>query len=191
LNKYYLCVVKGKLEGKKRIEGYLSKDEEKNQVKIHLSQVENTDYICTEYEPIAYSKNALKEKVLNSDDTMQKNLIKHENSKTTVPRTASIRDSEEVLGIFTLLQVKLITGKSHQIRAHLASIGHPIIGDFKYGDQKTNHYFKKKYNLTHQLLHSYSMVFPNIEGELAYLSNKEFIAEVPELFQQIQKELFN
>jgi 23S rRNA pseudouridine955/2504/2580 synthase len=100
------------------------------------------------------------------------------------------REDEDVVGNFTLLQVKLITGRSHQIRAHLASIGHPIIGDFKYGDQKTNHYFKKKYNLTHQLLHSYRMVFPRMEGELTYLTNKEFVAEVPELFGRIRKDMF-
>jgi 23S rRNA pseudouridine955/2504/2580 synthase len=190
LNKYYRCIVKGKLEGKKRIEGYLSKDEEKNQVKIHQSQVENTDYICTEYEPIAYSKNVLKDKTGNRDEIMQNSRLKQENTKAGLPIEMK-KDSDEVLGLYTLLQVKLITGKSHQIRAHLASIGHPIIGDFKYGDQKTNHYFRKKYDLTHQLLHSYCMVFPDMEGELAYLSEKEFIAEVPELFQKIEKDLFN
>lgn len=191
LNKYYRCIVKGKLEGKERIEGYLSKDEERNQVKIYQSQVENTDYICTEYEPIAYSKNALKEKATNRDEMIQNSGSKQENAKAEILRAEMKKDSDEVLGVYTLLQVKLITGKSHQIRAHLASIGHPIIGDFKYGDQKTNHYFRKKYDLTHQLLHSYCMVFPNMEGELAYLSKKEFIAEVPELFQKIEKDLFD
>jgi 23S rRNA pseudouridine955/2504/2580 synthase len=93
-------------------------------------------------------------------------------------------------GSFTLLQVKLITGRSHQIRAHLASIGHPVIGDFKYGEQKTNHYFRTNFGLTNQLLHSYRMVFPKLDGELAYLSEKEFKAELPELFHKIKKDLF-
>lgn len=161
LDKYYLCIVKGKLERKQRIEGYLSKDEEKNQVKIFQNQIEGTDYICTEYEPIGYQKS---------------------NSKKN--------ENEEPSGCFTLLRVKLITGRSHQIRAHLASIGHPLIGDFKYGDQRTNHYFKTKYQLTHQLLHSQRMVFPNVVGELNYLSNQEFTAAAPELFERIRKDIF-
>ncbi|MDF2944354.1 MAG: hypothetical protein K0S01_3212 [Herbinix sp.] len=191
LNKYYLCIVKGKVEGKKRIEGYLSKDEEKNQVKIYSNQQENTDYICTEYEPISYSKNALKVKTTLLAEAQQSDLLQVEAMDAASSKPDTKKEMEDVLGIFTLLQVKLITGKSHQIRAHLASIGHPIIGDFKYGDQKTNHYFRKRYGLIHQLLHSYCMVFPNIEGELSYLSNKEVIAEVPELFRAIQKDLFN
>ncbi len=155
LGKYYLCVVKGKIEDKRRIEGYLSKDEEKNQVTIHPKETANTEYICTEYEPLAH------------------NMVQ-----------------EEVLGIYTLLRVKLITGKSHQIRAHLASIGHPIIGDFKYGDQKTNHYFKKNYELASQLLHSYQMEFPKLEGELSDLSEKVFTAKLPEQFERIKQKLF-
>ena len=91
---------------------------------------------------------------------------------------------------FTLLQVKLVTGRSHQIRAHLASLGHPLIGDYKYGDQKINHYFKSRYGLSHQLLHSYRMVFPELKGELAYLSGKELVAERPEIFTKIQGDLF-
>jgi 23S rRNA pseudouridine955/2504/2580 synthase len=173
LNKYYLCIVKGKVDEKKRIEGYLSKDEEKNQVKIYPKQTQNSEYICTEYEPIAYSR-----ELKNKDGA-------------SIGRKKTIANEEETpSGMFTLLQVKLITGRSHQIRAHLASIGHPLIGDFKYGNQKTNLYFKIKYDLTHQLLHSYRMVIPNIEGELAYLSGKEFVAEIPEIFERIKKDLF-
>lgn len=195
LNKYYICIVKGKVDEKKRIEGYLSKDEDKNQVKIFTKQAENTEYICTEYEPIAYSKNALKDKDVLHEEILQRYHKKVASNNVVnegaIQNATELIEAEEVLGSYTLLQVKLITGRSHQIRAHLASIGHPIIGDFKYGSQKTNHYFKKQYELTYQLLHSYRMVFPELEGELSYLSGKEFIAEVPELFQRIKNDLFS
>jgi len=61
----------------------------------------------------------------------------------------------------TLLLVKLITGKTHQIRAHLSSISHPIIGDFKYGEKSVNEKFKKEYGIKSQLLHSFRLVYPN------------------------------
>jgi 23S rRNA pseudouridine955/2504/2580 synthase len=189
LNKYYLCIVKGKVEEKKRIEAYLSKDEEKNQVKVFANQMENTDYICTEYEPIAYSKNVLKELMENKFERQNADLPIDTSSGEVIPKIESVTNPS-VLGVYTLLQVKLITGKSHQIRAHLASIGHPIIGDYKYGDQRTNHYFKKNYDLSYQLLHSYQMVFPEIIGELSYLSGKSFRAQLPEQFEKIKKSLF-
>ncbi|MDD3173119.1 MAG: RluA family pseudouridine synthase [Herbinix sp.] len=205
LNKYYLCIVKGKVEEKKRIEGFLSKDEEKNQVKIFAKQSENTEYICTEYEPIAYSRTALKDhstlheealqrqlkKKTVLSDTVSSNTMKVSKNSTFLKDTLEMEETEDTSGSYTLLQVKLITGRSHQIRAHLASIGHPLIGDFKYGNQRTNHYFKNKYGLSHQLLHSYRMVFPKIDGELSYLSDKEFVAEVPELFRLIKNDLFS
>lgn len=91
---------------------------------------------------------------------------------------------------YTLLKVKLITGRSHQIRAHLASIGHSIIGDYKYGDRRVNIRMSNNYGLSHQLLHSYKMIFPVIAGELSYLSGKEVIADIPDLFADIMKDLF-
>lgn len=91
---------------------------------------------------------------------------------------------------YTLLQVKLITGKSHQIRAHLASIGHPIVGDTKYGDSSVNEIFRQKYGLTHQLLHSYRCVFPQILGPLSNLSGREFTASEPEIFKRIKRDVF-
>lgn len=62
-------------------------------------------------------------------------------------------------GEYTLLKVNLITGKSHQIRAHLASIGHPVIGDGKYGYRRTNEVFRRM-NLNSQFLHAWLLEFP-------------------------------
>lgn len=61
---------------------------------------------------------------------------------------------------YTLLEVELITGKTHQIRAHLASIGHPIIGDYKYGNSKVNNSLKQQFGLEAQLLHARRIEFP-------------------------------
>lgn len=85
----------------------------------------------------------------------------------------------------TLLKVLLITGRSHQIRAHLSSIGHPLIGDTKYGRERVNKLYQKRYGLTHQLLHSYRMELPWIEGDLSYLSGKVIEAPLPRQFIQI------
>ena len=82
----------------------------------------------------------------------------------------------------TLLKVLLVTGRSHQIRAHLSSINHPIIGDSKYGDSSINEQFRKKAGTKRQLLHAYEMVFPVCEGYFSYLSQKSFQAPFPNDF---------
>ena len=82
----------------------------------------------------------------------------------------------------TLLKVLLVTGRSHQIRAHLSSINHPIIGDSKYGDSSINEQFRKKAGTKRQLLHAYEMVFPVCEGHFSYLSQKSFQAPLPNDF---------
>ena len=85
----------------------------------------------------------------------------------------------------TLLEVELVTGKSHQIRSHLASIGHPLAGDPKYGDADFNCRFREKYGLKYQLLHSWKTVFPELVGPLGSLSGKTFTAPLPASVRRI------
>ena len=88
-------------------------------------------------------------------------------------------------GEITLLEVHLITGRTHQIRAHLSSISHPIIGDYKYGDRNINDEYKEKYGLTSQLLHAFRLELPELEEPFSYVSNKQFVAPIPTLFETI------
>lgn len=73
---------------------------------------------------------------------------------------------------FTLLEVELLTGRSHQIRASLASIGHPIVGDIKYGALK-------RYDVEHQLLHAYRLVFEGRSFEYRSEEIDSFVASLP------------
>jgi len=92
-------------------------------------------------------------------------------------------------GTYSLLKVNLITGRTHQIRAHFKAIGFPVLGDGKYGDFKENRYFKDRFKYDSQFLHAYTIQFKNMEGDLSYLSNKEFIAPLPKEEASILKAL--
>lgn len=88
----------------------------------------------------------------------------------------------------TLVRVELVTGRTHQIRAHLASIGHPIIGDVKYNGKEAD--LQKKFNLNTQLLHSTRIEFKEeIRNEfvrLGYLAGESIDAKLPEEFKKIE-----
>lgn len=71
----------------------------------------------------------------------------------------------------SVVECNLLTGKTHQIRAHLAYLGTPILGDDKYGNKETNKFFKEN----KQKLFCYYLKFKNLCAPLEYLNNKEFI----------------
>lgn len=133
LKKIYLCVVHGIPEKESGLlEGYLIKDEKKNQVRVMKRNCEGAKEIRTEY------------KVLQKD----------------------FRND------LSLVEVNLLTGRTHQIRAHFASIGHPLLGDGKYGTNKLN----KEFGYKKQFLYSYKLVFAldNEAGILEYLTGRGF-----------------
>lgn len=124
-------------------------------------------------------------------------LRKDEAANTVTVYPLEVEDSVPIMteylplagsGRFTLLQVTLITGRSHQIRAHLASTGHPIVGDYKYGSRGLNDTVKKKYGVRSQLLHSWRLVMPEtLPAPLEQLRGKEFSAGLPGIFRAVME----
>lgn len=91
---------------------------------------------------------------------------------------------------FSLVEVQIITGRTHQIRVHFAAIGHSLVGDNKYGDYKINDIFEKKHGFSAHFLHAYKLKFYDITGRFSYLNNKEIIAELPEDKKRITAYIF-
>ena len=162
LHKYYQLYVKGHIEGEHLIKGYLVKDEKRNKVVI---------------KPVSASDS------LKHDISTVQNVGKRD--RTNFEKSAYIQTKYKPLKIEadkTLLDVELITGKPHQIRAHLASIGHPLLGDYKYGDRTWNEKYRKQFGVKSHLLHAYKVVFPTLDAPFADLSGRTFVCEVPEIF---------
>ncbi|WP_083703415.1 RluA family pseudouridine synthase [Aedoeadaptatus urinae] len=137
VEKYYMTIVEGVLEGERKVENRLKKEGDKNRV------VEGDE-----------GKEAL-----------------------------GIYRPLKSAGNYTLVEAELITGRTHQIRQQLASIGHPVVGDRKYGSP--SHAFR---DLHHQLLHAYKLVFPESD-EFPDVSGQVFISEPKGKFQRIRESL--
>lgn len=131
IEKYYLCAVQGRPKPESgRLENYLFKDAEKNQV-----------YVKSKPEPGA---------------------------RTAVTEYRVLRSK----GALSLVECRLLTGRTHQIRAQMAHAGWPLLGDGKYGVERVNRSYGEKW----QALYSYRLefAFPTDAGCLEYLRGKEF-----------------
>lgn len=96
----------------------------------------------------------------------------------------------ESCGTFSIIDINLLTGRSHQLRAHLSHLGNPIVGDSKYGDKKINSFFKNKYGLDFQYLYAYKAMFKNCPEELSYMENKTIAESLPPVLKKIKRDVF-
>ncbi len=93
-------------------------------------------------------------------------------------------------GTWTLVEVELITGRTHQIRAHLASAGYPVIGDAKYGSAAANRLVSEQFGIAHQFLHAYKLIISDAEEPLEGLKGKTITAELPKKLQKMAEDAF-
>lgn len=147
VEKYYMTIVSGDLKESLILRDTMVKDGKTNMVTIQEEPDEDGKWMESRVKPLRHSKPA------------PKNL-----------------GEKPINGpAYTLVEVQLITGRSHQIRAQLAAAGFPIIGDTKYGNPQSNRLMKSKFGLTTQLLHAYKLV---IDGNVVK-------APIPDEFQRI------
>lgn len=93
-------------------------------------------------------------------------------------------------GAYSFIELNLITGRSHQLRAHLAHLGNPIVGDTKYGNKDINQYFHNKYGLEYQYLYAYKVTFKDTDEFLSYLRGKTIAEKLPPIFRKIKTDVF-
>ena len=135
MDKRYLAVVHGVPKKKSdTLEGFLEKNENKNQVYLKTNKTDAAKTIKTKY------------RVLESKNNL------------------------------SLVEIELLTGRTHQIRAHMASIGHPLLGEGKYNKSKDD----RKMGFDKQALYSYSLKFDfkTDGGILNYLNGKRFTVDM-------------
>lgn len=183
IRKFYRTICVGCLREPQTINGYLEKDTQKNRVTVWEAEdraSREAVLIQTAYTPLAWNH-------------MQRN--KRIGNRKAVPPAALGQPApgggENPASLdCTLLEVELITGKTHQIRAHLAGIGYPLVGDFKYGNAAVNKRLRESFGLSCQLLHACRVEFPQeTEGVGAALSGMKISAPCSGAFLQIQDAL--
>ncbi len=108
------------------------------------------------------------------------------NKMVVAPLKSGAKSAKTIYHVFrrfngyTLLDLTLVTGRTHQIRVHMSYIRHHVVGDTKYGDYPTNNLFEKQYGFKNQFLHAYQIHFGKLHKPLEYLSSKMFEAPMPQ-----------
>ena len=175
IRKFYLTIVAGELEDKLTLSGELVKDEDRNIVTVVEDRAQG-------------GKHSTGAMSCESDDT---NGASSNSGESAAREIVTIAEPIVTAGGYTLVKVELVTGRSHQIRAHLASAGYPLIGDPKYGDEKVNEKCRAEFGLNGQMLHAWEIEFSELEDSpLNYLAGRKIRAELPVRFSEIAQGIF-
>jgi 23S rRNA pseudouridine955/2504/2580 synthase len=159
VRKYYLTLACGEITETLTLSGGILKDEAKNKVKvIEGGESSAAKHALTIVKPVkTYFIRAARAKARGGDSAR-----------------LSATDA------YTMCEVQLITGRPHQIRAHLAAAGHPVVGDPKYGITAVNRRFAAEFSLPSQLLHAYRLEISEGRGSLGYLAGTIIESPLPQ-----------
>jgi 23S rRNA pseudouridine955/2504/2580 synthase len=156
LDKYYVTIVEGELKESGEISGKLVRDERQNRTLV----VSGETAVSGRHEAMMDRKGKREREVGEAADAY---------AKEAATRYRPLRWANG----YTLLEVELISGRTHQIRSHMQSIGHPLLGDIKYGGRPFG-------DLKHQLLHAWRIQLP--DGRL-------FESPLPPIFRSVLKKI--
>jgi 23S rRNA pseudouridine955/2504/2580 synthase len=174
VEKYYLTLALGAIEEELTLDGSIVKDEARNRVSVASSGGTR--------EP--------SDGLVRSAATDSGGVVRAEGpsardggpAPVARPSVTVVRPLErygDKGARYTLAEVWLVTGRPHQIRAHLAAAGHPVIGDPKYGDGAVNRHFAERYGLTAQFLHAHRLEIKEGCGSLEYLAGAVIESPLP------------
>lgn len=128
-------------------------------------------YLCVVFGKLPKKEDTLKAYLTKNSDNNLVTVSDVEGEKTIITKYKVLKEREDL----SLLEIDLITGRTHQIRAHMAHIGHALLGDAKYGIGRNS----EKYGFKSQALYSYKLTFDfkTDGGILSYLDKKSFSAK--------------
>ena len=162
IRKFYLTIVCGKIDSDLELTGLIEKDESRN--KSSMRSGEDFDH-ADEHDA---------KKVVTRVKPIMSGMIKGLGYKA-----------------FTLVEVEIETGRTHQIRVQLQDAGHPLIGDMKYGIPEVNKVFRSEYKLDHQLLTAARLEFSDMASDYPKLNGRSFSARLPKVFLRIRNNMYN
>ncbi|MDR2163974.1 MAG: RluA family pseudouridine synthase [Clostridiales Family XIII bacterium] len=157
VRKYYTALVLGEMDGAWVIDGSIRKDEAHNRVEVTSTDVTVNVHASAYTSSVPSTKSAKR-------------------AMTIVCPTETIQSGAHT---YTIVEVRLVTGRTHQIRAHLAAVGHSIAGDPKYGDMAFGRFLARRYGLRSQFLHAGRIEITEGRGSLEYLTGSVIESALP------------